>query len=191
MLRPADLRHPRFETTGDHQPGGHVIPHAPRIVAPNVHVVPRREIAITVLVGGDPVFFERAEGARLFGVDGRAYIDYVGSWGPMIAGHAHPHIVRAVQRAAERGLSYGAPSPGEVTMAERLCELVEGMDMVRMVNSGTEATMSAIRLARGFTGRDRIVKFEGCYHGHSDALLVKAGSGTLTLGVPTSPGVPA
>jgi len=142
-------------------------------------------------VGGDPLFIERAEGPRLYDVGGRAYIDYVGSWGPMIAGHAHPDVVSAVQKAARRGLSFGTPTPGEVTMAERLCELVDGMDMVRMVNSGTEATMSAIRLARAATGRDRIVKFEGCYHGHADAFLVKAGSGALTLGVPNSPGVPA
>ena len=142
-------------------------------------------------VGGEPLFFERAEGACLYDVQGKRYIDYVGSWGPMIAGHAHPHIVKAVQEAAAKGLSFGAPAPGEVTMAERLCELVDGMDMVRMVNSGTEATMSAIRVARAATGRDRIVKFEGCYHGHADAFLVKAGSGALTLGVPNSPGVPA
>ncbi|NRB70439.1 MAG: glutamate-1-semialdehyde 2,1-aminomutase [Xanthomonadales bacterium] len=142
-------------------------------------------------VGGDPLFFERAEGSRLFAVDGRAYIDYIGSWGPMIAGHAHPQVLAAVNKAAARGLSYGAPSPGEVTMAERLCELVPSMDLVRMVNSGTEATMSAIRLARAATGRDRIIKFEGCYHGHADSFLVKAGSGALTLGVPNSPGVPA
>jgi glutamate-1-semialdehyde 2,1-aminomutase len=142
-------------------------------------------------VGGDPLFFERAEGARLYAVNGRSYIDYVGSWGPMIAGHAHPDVVRAVQQAASRGLSYGAPSPGEVTMAERLCDLVPSLDLVRMVNSGTEACMSAIRLARAATGRDRIIKFEGCYHGHADSFLVKAGSGALTLGVPNSPGVPA
>ncbi len=142
-------------------------------------------------VGGDPLFFERAEGARLYAVNGRAYIDDVGSWGPMIAGHAHPDVVRAVQQAAARGLSYGAPAPGEVTMAERLCELVPSLDLVRMVNSGTEACMSAIRLARAATGRDRIIKFEGCYHGHADSFLVKAGSGALTLGVPNSPGVPA
>ncbi len=142
-------------------------------------------------VGGDPLFIERAEGARIYDVRGRAYIDYVGSWGPMIAGHAHPDIVRAVQQAAQRGLSFGAPAPAEVSMAERLCELIAGMDMVRMVNSGTEATMSAIRVARAATGRDRLIKFEGCYHGHADAFLVKAGSGALTLGVPTSPGVPA
>jgi glutamate-1-semialdehyde 2,1-aminomutase len=142
-------------------------------------------------VGGDPVFFDRAEGAHMFDVDGKRYIDYVGSWGPMICGHAHPIIIEAVQKAAARGLSFGAPSPGEVTMAERICELVPSLDQVRMVNSGTEATMSAIRVARAATGRDRIIKFEGCYHGHGDSFLVKAGSGAQTLGVPTSPGVPA
>jgi len=142
-------------------------------------------------VGGDPVFFDRAEGACLYDVDGRSYIDYVGSWGPMITGHAHPEIVSAVQKAAARGLSFGAPCPAEVDMAEQLCSLVPGMDMVRMVNSGTEATMSAIRVARAATGRDLIIKFEGCYHGHADSFLVKAGSGALTLGVPNSPGVPA
>ena len=142
-------------------------------------------------VGGDPVFFDRAEGACLYDVDGRSYIDYVGSWGPMITGHAHPEIVSAVQQAAARGLSFGAPCPAEVDMAEQLCSLVPGMDMVRMVNSGTEATMSAIRVARAATGRDLIIKFEGCYHGHADSFLVKAGSGALTLGVPNSPGVPA
>jgi glutamate-1-semialdehyde 2,1-aminomutase len=141
-------------------------------------------------VGGDPVFFERAAGACLYDVEGRAYIDYVGSWGPMIAGHAHPDIVAAVQAAAARGLSFGAPCPAEVEMAERLCAIVPALDMVRMVNSGTEATMSAIRVARAATGRDAIIKFEGCYHGHADSFLVKAGSGALTLGVPTSPGVP-
>lgn len=142
-------------------------------------------------VGGDPVFFSRAEGPWLYDADDKRYIDYVGSWGPMIAGHAHPDVIRAVQDMAGNGLGFGAPTEIETEMADFLCEQVPSMDMVRMVNSGTEATMSAIRLARGFTGRDRIVKFEGCYHGHSDALLVKAGSGTLTLGVPTSPGVPA
>ncbi len=142
-------------------------------------------------VGGDPVFVERAEGAYLYDVDGRRYVDYVGSWGPMILGHAHPAVVEAVREAATRGLSYGAPTALEVEMAEKVCSLVPSVEMVRMVNSGTEATMSAIRLARGFTGRDTIVKFEGCYHGHEDALLVKAGSGALTLGVPSSPGVPA
>jgi glutamate-1-semialdehyde 2,1-aminomutase len=142
-------------------------------------------------VGGDPVFFERAEGACLYDVEGRAYIDYVGSWGPMIAGHAHPSIIAAVQAAAARGLSFGAPCPAEVEMAERLCGIVPALDMVRMVNSGTEATMSAIRVARAATGRDGIIKFEGCYHGHADSFLVKAGSGALTLGVPNSPGVPS
>ena len=142
-------------------------------------------------VGGDPVFFNRGEGPWLFDADDRRYIDYVMSWGPMIAGHANPAVIRAVQDMAVNGLGFGAPTRIETDMAELLCEHVPSMDLVRMVSSGTEATMSAIRLARGFTGRDRIVKFEGCYHGHSDALLVKAGSGTLTLGVPTSPGVPA
>ena len=142
-------------------------------------------------VGGDPVFFDHASGACLYDVSGRSYIDYVGSWGPMIAGHSNPAIIAAVQEAVNKGLSFGAPSAAEVTMAERLCELIDGMDMVRMVNSGTEATMSAIRVARAATGRDRILKFEGCYHGHADAFLVKAGSGALTLGVPNSPGVPS
>jgi len=142
-------------------------------------------------VGGDPVFIQRAEGAYMYDADGKRYIDYVGSWGPMIAGHAHPEVVEAVREAARGGLSFGAPTEIEIRMAERVCELVPSMDMVRMVSSGTEATMSAIRLARGFTGRDKIIKFEGCYHGHGDSLLVKAGSGALTLGVPSSPGVPA
>jgi len=142
-------------------------------------------------VGGDPVFFDHALGACLYDVCGRSYIDYVGSWGPMIAGHANPGILAAVQDAVVKGLSFGAPAAAEVTMAERLCELVDGMEMVRMVNSGTEATMSAIRVARAATGRDRILKFDGCYHGHADAFLVKAGSGALTLGVPNSPGVPS
>jgi len=141
-------------------------------------------------VGGDPVFFERAEGACLYDVEGKEYIDYVGSWGPMITGHAHSAIIAAVHEAATRGLSFGAPCPAEVEMAERLCALVPAMDMVRMVNSGTEATMSAIRVARAATKRDKIIKFEGCYHGHADSFLVKAGSGALTLGVPNSPGVP-
>ncbi|NKI74396.1 glutamate-1-semialdehyde-2,1-aminomutase [Dickeya sp. CFBP 2040] len=142
-------------------------------------------------VGGVPLFIERAEGARLYDADGKSYIDYVGSWGPMILGHNHPAIRQAVIEAAERGLSFGAPTEMEVKMAQRVTSLVPGMEMVRMVNSGTEATMSAIRLARGFTGRDKIIKFEGCYHGHADCLLVKAGSGALTLGQPNSPGVPA
>jgi glutamate-1-semialdehyde 2,1-aminomutase len=142
-------------------------------------------------VGGEPVFFDRAEGPYLFDVDGRRYIDYVGSWGPMILGHAHAEVLAAVAETASKGLSFGAPTPLETRMAERVCELVPSMDMVRMVSSGTEATMSAIRLARGYTGRDKLVKFEGCYHGHADSLLVKAGSGALTLGQPSSPGVPA
>ncbi len=142
-------------------------------------------------VGGDPVFIRSAEGAYIYGEDGRRYIDYVGSWGPMILGHAHPDVIAAVRDAAGRGLSFGAPTVVETRLAELVCEMVPSMEQVRFVSSGTEATMSAIRLARGFTGRDRILKFEGCYHGHSDALLVKAGSGALTLGVPTSPGVPA
>ncbi len=141
-------------------------------------------------VGGDPIFFKRAAGAYVYDEDDQRYIDYVGSWGPMILGHAHPEVIAAVKAQADSGLSFGAPTELEIRMADKLCELVPSMDLVRMVNSGTEATMSAIRLARGFTGRDKIVKFEGCYHGHADSLLVKAGSGALTLGVPTSPGVP-
>lgn len=141
-------------------------------------------------VGGDPVFFASAKGAYLTDVEGKRYIDYIGSWGPMIAGHAHPDIIEAVQKACEFGLSYGAPTAIETDMADLLCDLVPSMEMVRMVNSGTEATMTAIRLARGYTGRDKIVKFEGCYHGHADSLLVKAGSGALTLGEPSSAGVP-
>ncbi len=141
-------------------------------------------------VGGEPLFFEHAEGPYLFDADGRRYIDYVGSWGPMILGHAHPSVLAAVTETASHGLSFGAPCALEVDMAELICTLVPSIEQVRMVSSGTEATMSAIRLARGFTGRDLIVKFEGCYHGHADSLLVKAGSGALTLGQPTSPGVP-
>ena len=142
-------------------------------------------------VGGCPRFIARAEGARIWDADDAAYIDYVGSWGPAITGHAHPAIVDAVREAALRGLSFGAPTEGEVDMAEQLCALLPSLDMVRLVSSGTEATMSAIRLARGFTGRDTIIKFEGCYHGHADCLLVKAGSGLLTFGNPSSGGVPA
>jgi glutamate-1-semialdehyde 2,1-aminomutase len=142
-------------------------------------------------VGGSPVFIQRAEGARIYDVDGNAYIDYVGSWGPMIAGHAHPKVIAAVQRAAQDGLSFGAPTAVEVQMAEKVQQLMPSIEMIRMVNSGTEAAMSAIRLARGVTGRDKIIKFEGCYHGHVDSLLVKAGSGALTFGTPTSPGIPA
>lgn len=141
-------------------------------------------------VGGEPIFIERASGPYVFGHDGKRYIDYVASWGPMILGHAHPDVVRAVQERAALGLSFGAPTEIETRIAKKICELMPSIELVRMVSSGTEATMSAIRLARGYTGRDRIVKFEGCYHGHSDSLLVKAGSGALTLGVPTSPGVP-
>src|SRR4051812_13721424 len=141
-------------------------------------------------VGGEPFFTARADGAYLWDVEGTRYIDYVGSWGPMIVGHNHPHVRAAVERAIQDGLSFGTPCPAEVVMAETIAEIVPSIDVVRMVNSGTEATMSAIRLARGFTGRTRIVKFEGCYHGHGDAFLVKAGSGALTFGTPTSPGVP-
>jgi len=142
-------------------------------------------------VGGDPIYFERGEGAYLFDVDGKKYIDYVGSWGPMILGHSNPVILDAVRNTLDKGLGFGAPTEIETQLAKKVCELVPSIELVRMVSSGTEATMSAIRLARGYTGRDKIVKFEGCYHGHSDSLLVKAGSGALTLGVPTSPGVPA
>ena len=142
-------------------------------------------------VGGSPVFFEKALGAYVWDVDNKRYIDYVQSWGPMVLGHAHPEVINAVIETAKFGLSFGAPTERETTLAEKLCARVPGMDMVRFVNSGTEATMSAIRLARAFTQRDKIVKFEGCYHGHSDSLLIKAGSGALTMGVPSSPGVPA
>ena len=141
-------------------------------------------------VGGKPVFFKKARGARLYDVDGKEYIDYIGSWGPMILGHNHPDVIAAVRDQALAGLTFGAPTELETRLARLVREMVPSMELLRMVNSGTEATMSAIRLARGFTGRDRIIKFEGCYHGHSDALLVKAGSGALTLGVPNSPGVP-
>ncbi|MET0028491.1 MAG: glutamate-1-semialdehyde 2,1-aminomutase [Candidatus Thiodiazotropha sp.] len=142
-------------------------------------------------VGGDPVFIDCAAGPYVYDPEGKRYIDYVGSWGPMILGHAHHEVIDAVASIINKGLSFGAPTELETQMADKVCELVPSMDMVRMVSSGTEATMSAIRLARGFTGRDKIVKFEGCYHGHSDSLLVKAGSGMLTLGEPSSPGVPA
>jgi len=142
-------------------------------------------------VGGTPPFLERASGAHLWDVEGRRFIDYVGSWGPMAAGHTHPRVVEAVQAAASRALSFGAPTAAEVEMAELLCRLVPSLELVRLVSSGTEATMTAIRLARGFTGRSVIVKFEGCYHGHADSLLVKAGSGALTFGHPSSAGVPA
>jgi glutamate-1-semialdehyde 2,1-aminomutase len=141
-------------------------------------------------VGGNPIFFTRGEGAYLFDADNKKYIDYVASWGPMILGHANQDVINAVKTTLENGLGFGAPTQIETTLAEKVCELMPSIEMVRMVSSGTEATMSAIRLARGHTGRDKIIKFEGCYHGHSDSLLVKAGSGALTLGVPTSPGVP-
>jgi len=142
-------------------------------------------------VGGDPIFFKRGEGAYLFDEDDNKYIDYVASWGPAILGHAHPKVLAAVEETIKNGLSFGAPTAIETAMADRICEVVPSIELIRMVSSGTEATMSAIRLARGYTGRDKLVKFEGCYHGHADSLLVKAGSGALTLGVPTSPGVPA
>ncbi len=141
-------------------------------------------------VGGIPVFIDHAEGACLIDVEGKSYIDYVGSWGPMICGHANPEIIDAVCAVAKKGLSFGAPTGLEVELAENICSIMPGMDQVRMTCSGTEATMSAIRLARGYTGRDKIIKFEGCSHGHADSLLVKAGSGALTLGIPSSPGVP-
>ena len=142
-------------------------------------------------VGGEPLFIRRAQGARIEAEDGRRFIDYVGSWGPMIAGHAHPEVIAAVTRRVADGLSFGAPTVIETELARQIETMVPSIELVRMVSSGTEATMSAIRLARGYTGRERIIKFEGCYHGHADSLLVKAGSGALTLGVPTSPGVPA
>ena len=142
-------------------------------------------------VGRDPLFITRAEGARIYDADGNAFIDYVGSWGPMILGHCHPKVVEAIREAAVTGASFGAPTEREIVLAEMVCTAYPNIEMVRMVSSGTEATMSAIRLARGYTGRDKILKFDGCYHGHADSLLVKAGSGAATFGVPTSPGVPA
>ncbi|WP_027716337.1 glutamate-1-semialdehyde 2,1-aminomutase [Desulfuromonas sp. TF] len=142
-------------------------------------------------VGCDPIFISRAEGSRIYDTDGNAYLDYVGSWGPMILGHCHPKVVEAIQEAARSGASFGAPTEKEIILAEMVCEAYPNIQKVRMVSSGTEATMSAIRLARGYTGRDKILKFDGCYHGHADSLLVKAGSGAATFGVPTSPGVPA
>ena len=141
-------------------------------------------------VGGNPIFIDRGKGSKIYDVDGNAYIDYVLSWGPLILGHSHPKVVNAIKKAAEKGTSYGAPTPLEIELAEAVLKVYPSMDKVRMVNSGTEATMSAIRVARGFTGRDKIIKFEGCYHGHADGLLVKAGSGATTFGVPDSPGVP-
>jgi glutamate-1-semialdehyde 2,1-aminomutase len=166
--------HDRFELAQRHIPGGVNSP-----------------VRAFAGVGGDPVFIDSATGPYLFDPDGKRYIDYVGSWGPMILGHAHPEVIEAVSQVIRKGLSFGAPTEIETRMADRVCELMPSIELVRMVSSGTEATMSAIRLARGFTGRDKIVKFEGCYHGHSDSLLVKAGSGALTLGEPSSPGVPA
>ncbi|HTT40319.1 MAG TPA: glutamate-1-semialdehyde 2,1-aminomutase [Burkholderiales bacterium] len=142
-------------------------------------------------VGGTPVFFQHAKGSRFWDADGKEYIDYVGSWGPLVLGHAHPEVVAAVQKAAQSGLSFGAPTEAEYEIAALLCKLLPSLELVRLVSSGTEATMTAVRLARGFTGRSKIVKFEGCYHGHADALLVKAGSGALTFGQPSSAGVPA
>jgi len=165
--------HDRFELAQRHIPGGVNSP-----------------VRAFAGVGGDPVFIDSAAGPYLFDPDGKRYIDYVGSWGPMILGHAHPEVIEAVSQVIRKGLSFGAPTELETRMADRVCELMPSIELVRMVSSGTEATMSAIRLARGFTGRDKIVKFEGCYHGHSDSLLVKAGSGALTLGEPSSPGVP-
>ncbi|HBB53522.1 MAG TPA: glutamate-1-semialdehyde-2,1-aminomutase [Legionellales bacterium] len=141
-------------------------------------------------VGGSPVFIEKGQGAYLFDVDAQRYIDYVGSWGPLILGHAHPKVIEAVERSLYQGMTFGAPTEIEIHMAEKICELMPSIEKVRMVNSGTEATMTAIRMARGITGRQKIVKFAGCYHGHSDSLLVKAGSGLLTLGEPSSPGIP-
>ena len=163
-----------FERAGIHIPGGVNSP-----------------VRAFKAVGGTPVFIDKADGPYLYDVDGKRYIDYVLSWGPMIMGHNHPYVRDAVVQRAQFGLSYGAPTELEIQLAERICAALPNMEMVRMVNSGTEATMSALRIARGYTGRDAIVKFEGCYHGHSDSLLVKAGSGALTFGVPSSPGVPA
>jgi glutamate-1-semialdehyde 2,1-aminomutase len=142
-------------------------------------------------VGGNPLFIKKAKGPYIYDVDDKEYIDYIGSWGPMIAGHCNKKVLKAVHKAVDNGMSFGTPTQQEVTVAEKMCNLIPSMDMVRMVNSGTEATMSAIRLARGFTNRDKIIKFEGCYHGHADSFLVKAGSGVLTLGIPGSPGVPS
>lgn len=166
--------HDRFENAQRHIPGGVNSP-----------------VRAFKGVGGDPVFVDSAAGPYLFDPEGKRYTDYVGSWGPMILGHAHPDVINAISEVIHKGLSFGAPTELETRMADRVCELMPSVELVRMVSSGTEATMSAIRLARGFTGRDKIVKFEGCYHGHSDSLLVKAGSGALTLGEPSSPGVPA
>ena len=162
-----------FETAKQHIPGGVNSP-----------------VRAFRAVGGTPLFFERASGAYMFDADGKRYIDYVLSWGPMLLGHGHEQVLTAIRSQLDKAMTFGTPTELEIKLAEKICSIVPGMDMIRMVNSGTEATMSAIRLARGFTGRDKIIKFEGCYHGHSDSLLVKAGSGALTLGVPSSPGVP-
>ena len=162
-----------FETAKQHIPGGVNSP-----------------VRAFRAVGGTPLFFERASGAYMFDADGKRYIDYVLSWGPMLLGHGHEHVLTAIRSQLDKAMTFGTPTELEIKLAEKICSIVPGMEMIRMVNSGTEATMSAIRLARGFTGRDKIIKFEGCYHGHSDSLLVKAGSGALTLGVPSSPGVP-
>jgi len=142
-------------------------------------------------VDSTPFFVARAAGSKVYDTEGREYVDYVSSWGPMILGHAHPHVLEAVIKAAERGTSYGAPTEAETVMARMIVDAFPSIDMVRMVSSGTEAAMSAVRLARGFTGREKVIKFDGCYHGHADSLLVKAGSGIATLGIPGSPGVPA
>ncbi|HLE80186.1 MAG TPA: glutamate-1-semialdehyde 2,1-aminomutase, partial [Dehalococcoidia bacterium] len=142
-------------------------------------------------VGGQPLFIQKGQGSHIWDADGNSYVDYVGSWGPLIAGHAHPRVVAALKSAAERGTSYGAPTELEIELARLVTSALPSVDLVRFVNSGTEATMSALRLARAFTGRDKIIKFDGCYHGHADGLLVKAGSGVATLGLPDSPGVPA
>ena len=171
----------------DHQKSTALFTEAKRIIPGGVN----SPVRAFKSVGCDPIFIERAEGSKIFDADGNAYIDYVGSWGPMILGHCHPKVVEAIQTAARNGASYGAPTKLEIDLAEMVCAAYPNIEMVRMVSSGTEATMSAIRLARGFTGRDKILKFDGCYHGHADSLLVRAGSGAATFGVPTSPGVPA
>jgi len=158
-----------------------------------IKVIPggvNRPVSAVKAVGGDPLFIAHAKGSKIYDVDGNGYIDYVLSWGPMIAGHSHPSVVKALKSAIEKGTSFGAPTSLEVELAQRVIAVYPSIEKIRMVNSGTEATMSAIRVARGYTGRDKIVKFEGCYHGHADGLLVKAGSGAMTFGVPDSPGVP-
>ncbi|MFA5514774.1 MAG: glutamate-1-semialdehyde 2,1-aminomutase [Desulfuromonadales bacterium] len=171
----------------DHQKSAALFAKAKRIIPGGVN----SPVRAFKSVGCDPIFIARAEGSHIFDVDGNGYIDYVGSWGPMILGHCHPKVVEAIRRAAGDGASYGAPTEREIELAQMITTAYPNIEMVRMVSSGTEATMSAIRLARGYTGRDKILKFDGCYHGHADSLLVKAGSGAATFGVPTSPGVPA